>query len=309
MRLLGFFLFLFSQWSVADVIELRSSLVVEPNSSLSLMDLVDTEKSPSVSAIEKKLSESIIMRLQEAGERAELSLQSVAGHLKLVLSPEERENFKFSIPRRIEVLVESPELTEEHVAKKLIKQWQSLCEPCKVQIVDLSLPIGKFKHWTLSIPRNIPKGSFNLPLNVKVKDGGERRYWLQGRVDVLKEVPVAQRALYVGERVQDEDFKYQWRSITHATDGVPAKNLILGSQIRLPISANNVIWSRYLAKEKALKRGDQVRVYSSGKFWELSLSAVAERDAEVGDTVTLKNPRTNKKLVGLVVGKGEVEVK
>lgn len=308
MRLLGLFLFLFSQWSMAGVIEFKSSLVVAPNSSLTLMDLVDSKESAAIGEIEKKLSKTTILQVQDAGERVGLSLQSVAGHLKLALSPEERERFKFSIPRRIEIHVEAPKLTEEYVTQRLIHEWQTLCEPCKIQILDLRLPIGKFAHWKLDIPKNIPKGSFNLAMDVKTTDG-ERRYWVQGRLDVLKEVPVAQRALYVGERVQAEDFKYQWRSVTHATDGVPARNLIIGSQIKLPISADSVIWSRHLAKEKALRRGDQVRVYSSGRFWEMSLPAVAEGDAEVGDTVTLKNPKTNKKLVGLVVGKGEVEVK
>lgn len=316
MKLLALSFFFLSQVlaqvSVADVIELKSSVVVEPNHSLNLMDLVDKshpETKAIVAEIESKLNQTIIMHLQEAGERIELSLHSVAGHLKLALDSKERQQYKFSIPRRIEVLVQSPELTEEYLAARLKREWQKSCKPCKVEIKDLRLPIGKFAQWEIDIPINVPKGSFNIPLTVKMKDGRESRYWVQGQVDILKEVPIAQRALYVGERVQAEDFKYQWRSITYANDGAPAKNLILGSQVRIPVSANQVIWSRHLAKEKALKRGDQVRVYSSGKLWELSLSAVAEKDAEIGDTVTLKNPRTNKRLIGLVVGKGEVEVK
>jgi flagella basal body P-ring formation protein FlgA len=174
---------------------------------------------------------------------------------------------------------------------------------------EIKLPIGEFSNWDLVIPKNIPKGSFNLPLVVRGKNGLEARYWIQGKVDILKEVPIAERSLSMGERVQLEDFRYQWQSITHATDGPPSKNLLVGLKIKIPVNANQVIWSRHLEKDKALKKGDQVRVFSKEGTWELSTLAIAEKDAELGDRVNLKTSGNKKILSGIVVGKGEVQVK
>lgn len=293
----------------ASLIELNETVEVAPHSELKLIQLVDLEKSQGLQAIRSRLENASVMKIQEAGERVELSLQSVAEYLKMALSTQERQEFKFSIPRKIVIQVQTPKLTEEEVRKRLIGSWSAQCAECRIEITDLRLPMGDFKQWEIVVPSTLPKGSFNVPLQVKNQKGQDARFWIQGKVDLFKEVPVAQRALYMGERLQAQDFRYEWRSITHAVDGSPAKNLMIGMMVKMPISVDQVIWSRNLEREKALRKGDQVRVFSSGGLWELSLPAVADRDADIGDTVTLKNPSTKKSLVGLVVGKGEVEIK
>lgn len=292
----------------AEVVEIKSSLIKEPGSSLTLMDLVEERKNSEIDSIREKLRSTVVMTLQEAGDRVELSLESIAGHLRMVLDSQERQEFKFSIPRRVEVLIQSLPLTEEVVKSQLSQKWNSLCHPCKVEIRDLQLPIGQFDKWKLVISSELPKGSFNIPLSVESK-GLERRYWIQGKVEILKEVPVAQRALYIGERLKPTDFKYEWRNVTFASDGPPPSSFIVGAKVKLPVSVDQIVWNGNLEREKALRRGEQVRVYSSSGAWELSVAAVAEKDAEVGDVITLKNPTTQRLLTGQVVGKGEVEIK
>lgn len=301
--------FLLSNFAWSEVIELKDSVQVEPKVQLTLFDLVDEKSKSQALEIKKQLQQALLVQAPKIGERIELSFKTVVEHLKLVLSTEQRSQYKFSIPRKIEVSVESPELTEKFVINKLSKEWSQLCHPCEVRVSDIRLPLGRFSRWEIKTPTQLPKGSFNIPMTSISSEGQESRYWIQGKVDVLKEVPVAERALYVGERVQESDFKYKKQVVTFANDGVPSKELIVGLQVKVPVSANSVIWSRNLAREKAVKRGDQVRVFSSSGLWEMSVSAVAEKDAEVGDLLTLRNPTTKKNLTGLVVGKGEVRVR
>ena len=306
--LLAFFLNSSLSFGV-QLIELKEEVMTPPRSNLNLWKLVNLEASPGAEGLEAKLSLQSLMESPALGERAELSFQSVAGHLKLALSPSDRLLYKFSIPRKIKVVSKLPELTEEYVSQILSQQWVKLCGECKVHIQNIRLPLGKFENWKIETQRDLPRGGFNIPLISYDKDGKESRYWIQGSVELMKELPVAQRALYIGERVQATDFNYQWQPVTHATDGPPEKSSLVGMMVKAPVAANQVIWSRNLIREKALKKGEQVRVITQGKLWELSVPAISTQDGEVGDTVTLKNPKTDKTLIGLVVGKGEVEIK
>jgi len=303
------FLFIAQTSFGVQLIELQSEVQAPPNSSLSLWDLVEPASAKNANDIQSKLVGQSLMVVPALGERTELSFQSIADHLKLALSSTDRLIYKFSIPRRVTIQSQSPKLTKEVVSEILKREWQALCDKCQIEILDVTLPIGEFAKWQMDVPKTLPRGSFNLPLISYDPTGKESRFWVQGRLDILKEVPIAQRALYVGERVREEDFKYSLRSITHATDGAPSKEFLVGGMVKTPVAANQVIWSQNLLREKALKKGDMVRVITQGKMWELSAPAIAEQDGEVGDTVTLKNLSSQKKLTGLVVGKGEVEIK
>lgn len=300
--------FLIPLSAFAQKLDMKSEVEIAPGAELTLFSLVDERRSEGIDGIRDQLQKLVIMQMTEPGQKLNLSTKSIAAYLKMALTAKERDAFKISIPRRIEIRAKSPELNEENITQILSKEWAPLCEPCQIEIKDLRLPIGKFKTWEIVTPQNIPKGSFHIPLRVVNHKDQETRFWIQGKVDILKEVPVATRALSIGDRIQNDDFTIQWQSVTHANDGAPTEEQLIGSQVRLPILARQIIWSRSLAREKALRRGDQVRVVSAGGIWELSVLAVAEGDAEIGDTITLKNPSTNKKVVGLVTGKGEVQV-
>lgn len=297
------------QSSAESIVVLKSEFVAQPNTDISLYDLISEDSLPSIENLKKKLMAQVITRTQDQGERLELSTASLSQYLKRTLSDDEKKIFRFSLPKVLKIKIEYPELTLEQVEKVLKSKWAPLCVDCKIEISQIQLPIGKFSNWELIVPQTIPKGSFNIPIRVKSLEGRDSQYWLQGRVEVLKQVPVAQRALYVGERVRSEDIRYEWRPITFATDGAPKENQLMGMRLKAAVAANEVVWSRNLEREKALKRGDQVRVYSSGGDWELSILAIAQKDGDLGDTVDLKVGKSNKILSGVVTAQGEVEIK
>lgn len=147
-----------------------------------------------------------------------------------------------------------------------------------------------------------------MPVEV-IKGGQVATLWIQGNLVVRKNVPVARRAIYFGERLQSDDVEWTWRDVTFAQDGVPNADELTGKRLKAPVRASDIIFSGTLEHEKALRRGEVARVTSGGHSdWEVSISAVAQQDAEIGDTVTLKNPKTNRDLTGVVVAKDEVEI-
>lgn len=291
------------------VIQFKAEHTAAPDTSVTLLDLITDESLPASEAIRQKLKSQVITKVQKEGERIELSLSSLTQYLKASLSDDEKNQYRFALPKVLKIVTESPKLTLESVEKAILEKWKARCEECQIKISDLQLPPGSFKNWELVVPHEISKASFNIPLRVKMENGRDSQYWVNGKVDVLKEVPVAQRALYIGERIQSEDIKFEWRSTTFANDGTPSKNLIFGMRVKTPVSANQILWSRNLEREKAMKRGEVVRVISSGGTWELSTTAIAQKDAEIGDVIELKPLKAGKILSGIVIGQGEVQIK
>jgi flagella basal body P-ring formation protein FlgA len=74
------------------------------------------------------------------------------------------------------------------------------------------------------------------------------------------------------------------------------------------MNAGDIVWRGSLVREKAIQRGELVRVVSGEGNWSVSVQAKTEQDGFLGDTVNLRNVQTNKLISGRVIGRGEVEV-
>jgi flagella basal body P-ring formation protein FlgA len=113
----------------------------------------------------------------------------------------------------------------------------------------------------------------------------------------------------MGTRVSEEDFKFEWRDVTFATDTSPTAKEIIGQAAKFTMNANDIIWRGSLMREKAVQRGEIVKVQTGEPGWEISIQARAEQDGFAGDTISLRNLQTNKVISGRVTGSGEVQVR
>jgi flagella basal body P-ring formation protein FlgA len=109
--------------------------------------------------------------------------------------------------------------------------------------------------------------------------------------------------------VQPGDVTWDYRDTSYSFEGIPAQDEIAGKRVRRGLRAGDVIWASALEKEKAVRRGESVQVHVGEGAFEVTLNAVAQQDAFIGDVVSLKNSKTNRLLTGEVVGQGEVELK
>lgn len=240
------------------------------------------------------------------GETVEFSMTAISGMLRNALNFADLPHVK--IPHQVVIERSSHKWEKTSVEKELMQIWQPSCLECKLEISDLMLPAGTIENWNLKAKSDLPKGAFSVPVEVK-KDGQSATLWIQGQLTVKKLVPVAKRVLYFGERIQTADVEWTWRDVTMAQDGVPSSSDVLGRRIKAALRSGDIVFAGNLEREKALRRGDVARVISGHGDWEVSVNAVAQQDAEIGDTVTLKNPRTNRDLTGVVVAKDEVEIR
>lgn len=302
---LCFFILLFPTLTFAKgEIIVRAHSLIQHGSPVVLGDIVDMQ-----GVDEEAKAQLMKMPLSAApavGEKLEFSMTAISGMLRSSLNFADLPHVK--IPHQVVIERTSHKWERANVEKELMQLWQPACLECKLEISDLTLPAGTFEHWTIKAKADLPKGTFSIPVEVK-KDEQSATLWIQGQLTIRKLVPVAKRVLYFGERIQAGDIEWAWRDVTMAQDGTPASSDVMGRRIKAALRSGDIVFAGSLEREKALRRGEVARVISGHGEWEVSISAVAQQDAEVGDTVTLKNPRTNRDLTGVVVAKDEVEIR
>jgi flagella basal body P-ring formation protein FlgA len=243
------------------------------------------------------------------GEQRVFTSKAIA---QVVRTVPELKQMNLVIPNQVVVENRGYELSEEAVSNDLTARFKSMCADCEVTLRSLQLPILppelKNRPWAIESDTRLPKGNFTNKLLVTKADGQKGIFWLTGQVVIRKLVPVAARSLTFGQRIDEDDFRWEWRDVTLATDGIPEEKGLMGQKMRLPIAAGEIIFSGQIEREKAVHRGEVVQVSTGETQWQVTLDAVTEQDGYVGDTVNVRNRQTNKVLSAQVVGRGQVAI-
>ncbi|MGE4133416.1 MAG: flagellar basal body P-ring formation chaperone FlgA [Bdellovibrionales bacterium] len=308
---MGLILFLAADASAQALLRVRSHVVVAPGRDVHLIQLVDFHGLSTAS--EEKLRSTILTQAPEYGDRQELARSGLVELLRPIVQEERKRSkiqVKLVIPSSVIVDTLKREMDPSMVASELIEVWQPSCPDCQMEVEGLSLPaVQGVRDWSLQIKPDMPSGSFSIPINIIRMDHAPVQAWVSGRLKIKRNVPVLTRSLAMGERIQTPDFKWEYRDTSYNLDGIPAENAILGMKVKRAMRAREVVWASLLEREKAIRRGELVQLKSSEQNWEVSVSAIAQQDAVVGDVITLKNPKTNASMMGQVVADGEVVLK
>lgn len=307
-------------WAIAILMaamtaKAEPTIVVRPNTQLSEVKpilLLDVAEFSGLDAA--TVTEVGQMKLAEGpkvGEHIEFSGAAISMLLRSHKIWQTTTRPVFTIPSRVVVENLGAQLTEAQVRMEIIQRWQTQCA-CRIELSELSLPRLKLTDgmaWQLRFPSEPARGSFNIALELKnAKDDPAQTLWIRGRANHFRNVPVAKRQLALGERVQPEDFQFVDREVTFARDAVPAEQEIVGRKLRQSVAANDILFSGLLERERALRRGDQVKMSIGEEEWEVALVGVAEQDGFIGDMVKVRNSRSNQLVTAVVTGRGEVKV-
>lgn len=289
------------------VIEVQPKILMTSKKIIKLGDI--TEFTEIDKKLVDKLSKIELGDAPEFGEKRVFTNHALSSLFRGHLPGDKRALLK--IPSRVVIENKGYEMREGEVKEALTKKWQSSCSDCRIVIQRLVLPEvnSDWLHqpWKLNIKDDLPRGSFSVPVEFTAKNKTST-FWITGSVEIERRVPVATRMMYFGEKVREGDFKWEYRDVTFARDGIPEEDSIVGKRVRGSLRANQIIWMNNIEREKALNRGDVVRIISGTKDWTVTTKGVAQQDAHIGDTVKVKNPKTLKVISALVVGKGEVKV-
>jgi flagella basal body P-ring formation protein FlgA len=317
MRVLGLLLFCSVVMSAnvsanADVmLRVRPHVVVPPDSDVKLAQLIDGQTLSQQTR--QKLEGILISHAPADGEKQELSNTSLMEVLRGVVESERaggQIKVHVILPKTVVIDTMKREMTGDQVTMELTQAWQPLCSDCRLSIESLSLPrVDNVRDWSLKIKAELPKGSFSIPVDLVRENGSLLPAFISGRLVTKRKVPVAVRMIPIGERLQANDVSWDYKDTSYSYDGVPGVDELTGKHLKQGVRAGDIVFSSLLEKDRAVRRGEMVSVRSSSKGWEVSLNMVAQQDASIGDTVNLKNPKTNNTLTGEVVGQGEVELR
>ncbi len=265
----------------------------------------------------KKLSQVRLADMPNAGESRTFTSAALEQIFHpLVRDIEETNGKKISlrIPARVIVTRKSLRLNAPEIEAEITRQLKLLCGDCVFEFSSLSLPalptsIPFGSTWSLQLHHEIPRGSFSFPLEVVAEDGGKRSYWLSGVLSVSRKVPVASRQISAGEHLQPEDFALQLKDVTFSNDIPASEGDMQTSVAAREIAAGQILWRSSLRRELAVKNGEAVKVIAGSGDWQVSIDGIAQTQAYIGDTVSVKIPRTSKLISGLLKEKGIVEVR
>ncbi len=289
--------------------DVLSQVYVE-NEQIFLNDITKTENiSPE---LQTKLNTIVIGNTPKEGEVRSFSSYAISEIIRYNLRSD-LSLITLKIPAEIKVSRKGTSLTPTEVKSRMISWVQSTCAPCDVEVSSLRLQdpgkLGPSVTWSVSNTQIIPRGSFNISIDLYKDNNFLRKIFVQGNLRILKEVPIVKRNLQYGERIQRDDVSFEKRDITFNRDIIPSAEELYGSEIAGGVSTNQILWTRNLKRKMALTRGAPVQVTVQNQGWRIHLTGIAQDSGYIGDTVKILNPATKKVIVGVINADGMVEVK
>jgi len=221
------------------------------------------------------------------------------------------QNIYLEIPSRVVIENTGRRITEAAVRSELVEHYSKVCG-CRVAVEELILPhIEKWSpgsQWKLNLRGDRLRGMATVPVTVSAPSGEVSTYWIRTRLSHNVIVPVARRLIRPGDRVQLNDVEFKDQDITFMSDGVLTQDELIGRKARQVIAVNQIVGASMIEKEKAMKRGDQVKLIIDDANFNLVLFGVAESDGYIGDTVAVRNLKSQQKIGARITGKGEATV-
>lgn len=220
-------------------------------------------------------------------------------------------DIKIVIPQEITVRQKTFHIRQEDFEKNISAWIESSCAPCEIKISDVRMPdfkgVSGAATWEMVRTGPTPKGAFYV--GIHVNDKTSRRFWVSGEARIYKTVPVTQKIVTTGLRIQKEDFNFETRDVTFTTDTVPTLTDLLGSEMARTTNAKEVIWKSLLKRRLVMQRGQPVNVVMRSDGWNVNVRGISQGAGYIGDLIRVLNPMTNKFLVGVVVDDATIEVK
>jgi flagella basal body P-ring formation protein FlgA len=288
---------------------IKSYSSISKNTLVQLIDIIEFDNDEQAQQF-RDVNIVVIDDALRLGEKRVFSNKAIA---ELIRKNPKSKNWNFKIPHRVIIENKGYQISYEAVEAALLNSWKPICNlDCEIKVTALQLPIIPNQYhgrpWSLQYDGRNPKGYLQAQIKFINEDQTPTFFWVTGKTQMRKKMPVLKQAMASLRRINKDDIQMEWRDVTFATDSTPTVEDIVGQQLRFALNSGDIIWSNSLIKEKAVKRGQNVRVFLTDPSWEVAIQAITEQDGYVGDIVNLRNLTTNKIISGRVVGNGEVEI-
>jgi len=124
-------------------------------------------------------------------------------------------------------------------------------------------------------------------------------------------IPVAKRRIEKGERVDEKDFEFKEVYSTLAPSDFISKEDIEQKELylKVPVGKGEVLRKTHLREDIAIRKGDRVKIVLNSGIIYVEFPGLALSNAKEGETVKVRNMRSNKIVYGVARGNKIVEVK
>lgn len=198
----------------------------------------------------------------------------------------------------------SKSLSKEEGVRKVQNYLTAQCAECIYDILVTQIPSNpKFDFVFSESLFRTQKGSFLVPLK---SDTSTTLGWFSGTWKTYRKVPVLNKWLPQNSRITSDDVKEELKEITFMSDKLISSEELIGRMTNRALNAGALITRDLLVTEKAVKKGETVKVLVSEGSIEIVLSGIAETEGQIGDQIKIK--AQNKMLTGKIKEKGQVVV-
>ena len=172
---------------------------------------------------------------------------------------------------------------------------------------ELFLPSGKLS-WrvTPSRPNIIDSSSFSIFF--KIDGEPANNCTVRGRIEVLTDIAVATETIRKGTVIKAEQITMKRKNIVAANHPIYKPENVIGMQAARTIGAGKVVNQDYITAPPVIATGDVVKVIAGKGNLRISTKGVARSAGIIGDTIRVKNMRSNKLIFARVEGPGMVSV-
>ncbi len=220
---------------------------------------------------------------------------------------------EWKIPRRTNVSRKN-DFNKEAALKLMHDEFSLRCGGCDVVFKQVDWPVTdglKVVSWRLAFRSDRPRGGFSVPIEFELASQGnaaKKTLVVSGQVEFFAQVPVAQRVIQGGEKMQPSDFKTERRNITYILDASATAKDFEDSVAARGLPMGEPIWKSSLRREQQVRFGDPVRVQSGGETWSVTTDGISQGAAALGETVRVKVGKSQKLVSGVLKEKGLVEI-
>lgn len=149
----------------------------------------------------------------------------------------------------------------------------------------------------------------NQTIGVKCNSPVAWTVYVPVKVKVLKLVVVANRPLSSNQIISKDDIKLQKLDIGGLQHGyLSGTQLVIGQQLKYPVSMGTVIKPNSLQAQKVIQRGEQIMLVAMAGQMEVRMSGTALDDGTLGQRVKVKNSTSKRIVEGVVDAPGIVKV-
>jgi flagella basal body P-ring formation protein FlgA len=172
---------------------------------------------------------------------------------------------------------------------------------------EVFLPYGKLS-WRVTPSRPNITDSSSFSVFFKVDGKPARNCTVRGRVEILTDIAVATETIRKGTVIRPEQITMKRKNIVAADHPVFKPENVIGMQAARTIGAGKVVEHDHITSPPVISAGDLVKVIAGKGHLSISTKGVARSAGIIGDTIRVKNIRSNKLIYARVEGPGMVSV-